>query len=68
MSELCTKTALELASLIRSGKTSSREVVGAHLARIAEVNDDLNAVVLILEDSAIASADAADRFMVSRSP
>ena len=36
--------ALELARTIRSGQVSSREVVEAHLARIDEVNGDLNAI------------------------
>jgi amidase len=60
MHELCTKTALQLAGLIRSGATSSREVVRAHLERIAEVNDHINAVVVTLEESALAAADVAD--------
>jgi amidase len=60
MDELCTKTALELAGLIRAGETSSREVIEAHLARIVEVNDHLNAVVVTLGESARACADAAD--------
>jgi len=60
MHELCTKTALELAALIRTGATSSTEVVHAHLERIAEVNNHTNAVVVTLAESALASAAQAD--------
>ena len=58
--ELWRKGAGELATLIRAKKVSSREVVDAHLARIDEVNDHLNAVVRVLADSAIADATTAD--------
>ena len=39
---------------------SSREVVEAHLARIDEVNGHVNAVTVVLRESALAAADAAD--------
>ncbi|MCY3567131.1 MAG: amidase [Chloroflexi bacterium] len=55
------RTAVELAGLIRDREVSSREVVEAHLDRIAEVNGRVNAVTLVLEDTALAAADAADR-------
>ena len=61
MDALCRRTAVELAGLIRVGDVSSREVVEAHLARIDEVNDYVNAVTLILRESALEAADAADR-------
>ena len=60
MSELWQLGALELAEKIRSGATTSRAVVEAHLARIDAVNGDLNAVVRRLDDQALAAADAAD--------
>ena len=60
MSELCRRTATELATLIRSGEVSSREVVEAHLARIDEVNPAVNAVVHRIDESALDGADAAD--------
>ncbi len=53
-------SATELAELIRRGEVSSRDVVEAHLARIGDVNDDVNAVTMTLEESALALADAAD--------
>ncbi|MDE2968270.1 MAG: amidase [Chloroflexota bacterium] len=58
---LWTRTAVELAALIRDREVSSREVVQAHLDRIAEVNGQVNAVTLVLEETALAGADAADR-------
>ncbi len=58
--ELWRRGAGELAGLIRAGDVSSREVIDAHLDRIAEVNPQLNAVVRVLADEARAGADAAD--------
>lgn len=60
MTELWQLGALELAAKIRSGETSSREVLDAHLARVEEVNGELNAIVRLLTDEATAAADAAD--------
>ena len=50
----------ELAALIRAGDVSSREVVDAHLARIEEVNGSINALTVVLTESARQAADAAD--------
>ena len=50
----------QLAEMIAAKVVSSREVIDAHLARIAEVNPHLNAVVRVLADEARAGADAAD--------
>ncbi len=58
--ELWRRGAGELASLIRDREVSSREVVDAHLDRIEEVNDRVNAVTVLLADDARAAADAAD--------
>ena len=60
MHELCMKSALELADLIRKAEVSSEEVVTAHLDRIGEVNEHVNAVVVTLSDSALKAAKAAD--------
>ena len=60
MDLLCTKSATELAELIRSKKVSSKEVIEAHLARIEEVNPQDNAVTLILGESALIEAEKAD--------
>ena len=60
MHELCRLSATELALLIARRAVSSREVVAAHLARIDEVNGHVNAVTVVLRESALAAADAAD--------
>lgn len=53
--------ARELADAIRSGLVSCREVVEAHLRRIAAVNPCVNAVTVVLAEGALEAADAADR-------
>lgn len=50
-----------MAHRIRSRDISSREVVLSCLARIDQVNPDLNAVVELQAESALAAADEADR-------
>src|SRR6266704_1452480 len=57
---ICYKDATELASLIRTKQVSSREVVQAHLDRIAAVNPKINAIVTLLAENALKGADAAD--------
>lgn len=54
-------TATALARMIAAREVSSREVVEAHLTRIREVNGEVNAVTVVLEESALAAADAVDR-------
>ncbi len=53
--------ATALAALIRTKQLSSREVVQAHLDRIQAVNPKINAVVTLMAEQALASADAADK-------
>lgn len=53
-------SATELAGHIRAGDISASDAVEAHLARIAEVNPKLNAVVFPLYDQAREAAKAAD--------
>jgi amidase len=60
-SELWRCSALELATMIRQRRVSSREVVQSHLDRIAAVNERVNAIVRVLGDEALAAADEADR-------
>ncbi len=55
------KDATELARLIRTGQMSSCEVVQIHLDRIAAVNPKINAIVTLVADEALRSADAADK-------
>ncbi len=50
----------ELAELIGSGATSSREVVSSHLERIAAVNHQINAIVEVRPEEVLREADAAD--------
>jgi len=54
-------SASELAAGIRARSFSSREVVQAHLERIAALDGRLNAIVTLDADAALAAADAADR-------
>jgi amidase len=54
-------TARDLAGAIRRRELSAREVVGWHLDRIAEVNPQINAIVTLRPDAALAEAEAADR-------
>ena len=60
MDALCTKGATELADLIKKNETSSKEVIEAHLNRISEINPELNAITLTLEESALEAAEKAD--------
>jgi len=59
-SELWRWDAVDLAAGIRTRKISSREAVDSHLQRVAQVNPRLNAVVDLLTDEALGTADAAD--------
>ena len=54
-----------LAALIASRQLSSREVVQAHIDRVAAVNPQINAVVTLMADEALRAADAADRAVAS---
>ena len=60
--------ATALAALIRTKQLSSREVVQAHLDRIQAVNPQINAVVTLMAEQALASADAADRAVTTGAP
>lgn len=53
--------AATLARLIATKQVSSREVVQAHLDRIAEVNPKINAIVTLLAEDALRDAEAADK-------
>ncbi|HCP49253.1 MAG TPA: indole acetimide hydrolase [Gammaproteobacteria bacterium] len=59
--DLWKQSATALAELIRTKQTSSEEVVKSHLDRIDAVNGSLNAITLVLADSALATAVEADR-------
>ena len=58
--ELCDLSAIELAALIRRKQVSAREVMTAHLARIERVNPQVNAIVTLVAERALADAARAD--------
>ncbi len=60
MADLHRVDATALIDLLIGGQVSATEVLEAHLARIAEVNGELNAVVTLAEDRARTQAAAAD--------
>ena len=66
MSELYRLSATELAALISRGDVSSREVVDAHLERIEQVNGRVNAITVVLAESARQAATAADALPVDQ--
>ena len=61
LTQVLTLSARRQARLVRDGEISSRELISAHLAQIADVNPTLNAVVEVLGERALAEAEAADR-------
>ncbi|GAA1978596.1 amidase family protein [Amycolatopsis minnesotensis] len=61
-------TAREQAEGIRTRQFSARELLDAHLARIAEVNPAINAVVTLDEEGARAAATAADERTMAGGP
>jgi len=62
------RDATALAALIRTKQFSSREVVQAHLDRIEAVNPKINAVVTLMAEEALTSADAADKAVATGAP
>ena len=60
MDDLTFLSASTLAGLIRDGQTSSEEVVRAHLERIGQINPTINAVVVVMDESALAEARRLD--------
>jgi amidase len=62
-------TATQLAGLLNSRAVSAREVMAAHLERIAHVNPKLNAIVAKLDDErCLTLADEADKRAASGAP
>ncbi len=56
MTELWQRSASDIAKAVKSGAVSAVEVTAAHLARLAEVNPAINAVVQEFPDEALAAA------------
>ena len=65
MTQILTLSAREQARLIRERQISSRELIGAHLDRIAAVNPLLNAAVEVLAEPALRDAGRADSELAS---
>ena len=61
--EICFMTAADLARQIREKALSAREVMAAHLNRIEQVNPEVNAIVTLLPEQAMAQAVSADEAM-----
>jgi amidase len=60
MTDVIYKSATELAAMIQGGDISSEECVAAHYERIAEYNDDLNAIITWNDEAALKRAREAD--------
>jgi amidase len=58
--DLCFRPATELAAMLRTRQISARELLDAHLDRIAAVDPSVNAIVTLDASGARAAADAAD--------
>jgi Amidase len=59
--DLWRMSVMDLAAAIRSGQTSSQEVIESHLRRIEAVNPSINAVTVVLGEQALEAAKVADR-------
>lgn len=57
----CFETATRLSRAIRAGRLSSVDATKAHLKRIADLNEPLNALVVVDGERALKAARAADR-------
>ncbi|HAB14036.1 MAG TPA: amidase, partial [Planctomycetaceae bacterium] len=66
--ELCFKTAVELAGLIRAGELSARELLEVHLDQIERINPQVNAIVTLTDDLARSQASAADESQARGEP
>src|SRR5690625_4793127 len=62
---LTSLSAAELAEKSHSREVTSREVVQAHLDRIAETNDALNSFLHVGAEEALAAADAVDKALAA---
>jgi amidase len=67
-SDLCFRTATELAALIRKGELSAREVMAAHLAQIDAINPTVNAIITYLPERALSAAAEADETQARGEP
>jgi amidase len=58
--DLCLTPAVELARMLRARKLSARELLAAFLDRIDRINPEINAIVTLAPERALAAAAAAD--------
>ncbi len=61
--EICFMTAKELVKHIKNRQLSVKEVMKAHLVQIEQTNPKVNAIVTLLPDAAIKSAEMADKML-----
>ncbi|MCF6465408.1 Asp-tRNA(Asn)/Glu-tRNA(Gln) amidotransferase subunit GatA [Clostridium sp. Cult2] len=54
-------TAIEMKEKLKDKEVSSREIVKAHLKKIEELEDELNAFITITKEEALKSADRVDK-------
>jgi fatty acid amide hydrolase 2 len=66
--DILSKSAIELASLIKNKTLSPREVVETHIRRIEEVNSSINAVVVERFEEALREAAMAEKEIASGKP
>ena len=66
-SDLWKMSAVELGEMIRLKKASVSEVIEAHVRRIHEINPQVNAVTLLLEQEALREARLKDSFLLKNS-
>ncbi len=59
--ELCDKSAIELAGMLRNGKVSSREITESVFKRIDEREKNINAFITTTRETAFEQADSADK-------
>src|ERR1700756_1606532 len=68
MTDLWRMSAAELASLVRSRRASAKEVTEAALARLAQVNPAINAVVTEFPEEALQAAQHVDDQLARKQP
>lgn len=65
---LCFLSAVDLARMIRTREISATELLDAHLARIDDVNPDVNAIVTVVAEEARLAAGQADQTLARSGP
>jgi aspartyl-tRNA(Asn)/glutamyl-tRNA(Gln) amidotransferase subunit A len=68
VSEVVTRTAVEIRDLVASGEVSAVEIVRAHLERIHGTDEQIGAFLCVLDDAALAHAADIDRRRAAGEP